>query len=555
MKFLSRLFSRVVLVSLAIAIQLAWLFVVAFVLSDIYLPFAILLNLISIAATVAIINRYGNPEIKLAWIVPILCFPLFGGLIYFISSGKRPKRNLRRALDKAKEITAEQYQTNYHPEPTDIRGKDRYIWGQCNYIMDHGFPIYRDTKATYYDTGKAGWNAMINDLKRAEKFIFLEYFILAPGKMWGTVLDIIKEKKAAGVDVRVIYDDMGSISVLPRHYNRELERMGIPCVRFNPYRPVYSVVMNNRDHRKILVIDGKVGYTGGSNLADEYIGEMIRFGEWKDNFLRLEGEGVRSMTLMFLEMWYANRPAQKSDRTGDETARKEAVAKADIGEMTGKDASTVGKKTVKSRRKATFRVQEDVTAFMPPADASAISCPGLVLPYGNSPVDKSTMAGDIYLNLINQATEYVYIFTPYLIIDHEMSRALCMAAGRGVDVRVVVPAIPDKKSVYHLTQSYFPKLIDHGVVIYKYTPGFLHSKCFVVDDRLAVVGTINMDYRSLIQHFENACLFVDHPVVKDVRADFERTFPRCEVVQKKEPRFNMLYDIYLAILRVLAPML
>ncbi len=510
MKFWSRFFSRVVLVSVSIAIQLSWLFVVVFVLSDIYLPFAILLNLVSVAATIAIVNRYGNPEIKLAWVIPILIFPLFGGLIFFISSGKRPKKKLRRSIDKAKEKTREHYQTNYHPAPGDIRGKDRYIWGQCRYIMSNGYPIYRDTRATYYDTGLSGWEAMLEDLRRAEHYIFLEYFILAPGKMWGTVLDILREKKAAGVDVRVIYDDVGSISVLPRHYDRKLEASGIPCVCFNPYRPVYSVVMNNRDHRKIMAIDGRVCYTGGSNLADEYIGELSRFGEWKDNFLRLEGEAVRSMVLMFLEMWHAARPASR---------------------------------------------EEDITGFLPPSDRSITPCEGLVLPYGNSPVENEELAGDIYLHLINQATEYVYIFTPYLIIDHEMSRALCSAARRGVDVRIVVPAIPDKKTIYHLTQSYFPALIESGVTIYKFLPGFIHSKCVLVDDRVAIVGTINFDYRSLIQHFENACLFVDHPVIKDVRRDFELTFPRCEVVRQKERRFNMLYDLYLAILRVLAPML
>ena len=510
MKFLSRLFSRLVLVSLAIAIQLAWLFAVMFVLSDIYLPFATLLNLISIAATIDIINRRGNPEVKLAWIVPILIFPLFGGIIFFISSGKRPKKKLRRAIDAAQENTKEHYLTNYHPEPNDVRGKNRYIWGQCNYIMDNGYPIYRDTKAVYYNSGRAGWEAMLEDLRRAEHFIFLEYFILAPGTMWGTVLDILKEKRAAGVDVRVMYDDVGSIAVLPHRYDRELEEVGIPCVRFNPYRPVYSVVMNNRDHRKIMVIDGHVCYTGGSNLADEYIGEITRFGEWKDNFLRLEGEGVRSMTLMFLEMWHATRPDSR---------------------------------------------KEDITPFLPTVKHATTPCDGLVLPYANSPVENETLAGDIYLNLINQATEYVYIFTPYLIIDSEMSRALCLAARRGVDVRIVVPAIPDKKTIYHLTQSYFPSLIESGVSIYKFTPGFLHSKCLLVDDRVAIVGTINFDYRSLIQHFENACLFVDHPVIQDVRRDFEDTFPRCELVKPKARRFNMLYDLYLAILRVLAPML
>ena len=313
------------------------------------------------------------------------------------------------------------------------------------------------------------------------------------------------------MDVRLIYDDVGSINYVPRDYFRQLESFGIKCFAFNRYKPVYAVVMNHRDHRKITVIDGCMAYTGGVNFADEYIGAETRFGEWKDNILRLEGEAVRSMTLLFLEMWNAERS----------TDTAEAVA-----------------------------------GFMPdPARAGRVHCGGLVQPYGDSPVDSEILAENVYLNVINQATDYVYIYTPYVVIDYEMTRALSLAARRGVDVRLAVPAIPDKKIVYHLGKSYFPELIENGVKVYRFTPGFIHSKVFLADDRQAVVGSINLDYRSLTLHFENACMFVDHPVLPSIKADFEETFPRCETVSVKKRRFNVLYDLYLGLLRLFAPLL
>ena len=516
MKLLRQLFSRVVLVSLGIAIQLAWLFFIVFYLSSYYLFIAFALNLLSLAAVIFIINRPGNPQVKLAWIVPILVFPLFGGIIFLISGGKGPKRKLRRALDRSRDML-ESYVTGNmnldlsNPSSVPARREDKYLLGQCHYLDRNGFPAYRDTDATYYADCKEGWQAILRDLETAEHFIFMEYFIIRPGKMWDPVLEILKKKAAAGVEVRLMYDDVGSISYVPRGYAKELESYGIKCVAFNPYRPIYAVVMNHRDHRKIMVIDGHIGYTGGANFADEYIGEETRFGEWKDNFLRLKGEGVRSMTLLFLEMWNANRPTD---------------------------------------------TEKNIAAYMPdPARFSPVRCDGLVQPYGDSPVDSEILAENVYLNIINQATDYVYIYSPYVVIDYEMTRALSLAARRGVDVRLVVPAVPDKKIVYALTKSYFPELMENGVKVYRFTPGFVHSKVFVADGRQAVVGSINLDYRSLVLHFENACMFVDHPVIPAVKADFEETVPRCELVSVKKRRFDMLYDLYLGLLRLFAPLL
>ena len=516
MKILRKLFSRVVLVSLGIAIQLAWLFAVVFLLSSDYLPIAIAFNFISLVAVLYIINRPGNPQVKLAWIVPILVLPLFGGIIFFISGGKRPKKKLRHALETSGRMMDPLRVGNMNldlsdPSKVPARREDRYLTGQCHYLDKCGYPVYRDTDADYFDDCREGWERLMEDLRAAEKFIFMEYFIIRPGEMWDGVLAILKEKAAAGVDVRLIYDDVGSISYVPRDYYRQLESMGIRCIAFNRYRPIYAVVMNHRDHRKITVIDGNVAYTGGINFADEYIGAEIRFGEWRDNVLRLEGEAVRSMTLLFLEMWNANRPTD----TPDEAA-----------------------------------------SFMPdPQHSASIRCQGLVQPYGDSPVDEEILAENVYLNIINQATEYVYIYTPSIVIDYEMTRALSLAACRGVDVRIVAPAIPDKKNVYTLTKSHFPELVENGVKVYEFTPGFIHSKVFLADDRQAVVGSINLDYRSLTLHFENACLFVDHPVLEKVKADFEATFPRCQPVTVRKRRFGMLHELYLGLLRLFAPLM
>ena len=513
MRFLRKLLSRMVLVSLGIAIQLAWLFLILFFLSDAYLPIAFFLSLISLLAVIYIIDRPGNPQVKMAWIVPILVFPLFGGIIFFISGGKRPKRKLRRALDESGEMLKPLRGGNLPPPSPDAPSPpaDRYLEGQCHYLDSRGFPVYRDTAAEYFSDCRAGWQRLMEDLRAAERFIFMEYFIYRPGAMWDPVLEILKEKAAAGVEVRLIYDDVGSINYLPRDYSKQLEAMGIHCIAFNPYKPVYAVVMNHRDHRKITVIDGHIAYTGGINFADEYIGEEIRFGEWKDNVLRLTGEATRSMTLLFLEMWNACRPT--------DTAASAA-------------------------------------AFMPdPARVEGIRSEGYVQPYGDSPVDSEILAENVYLNIINQATRYVYIYTPYVVIDYEMTRALSLAARRGVDVRLVVPAVPDKKIVYHLGKSYFPELIENGVKILRFTPGFVHSKVFLADDRQAVVGTINLDYRSLTLHFENACMFVDHPVLPAIKADFEETFPRCETVTVKKRRASFFYDLYLGLLRLFAPLM
>ena len=337
----------------------------------------------------------------------------------------------------------------------------------------------------------------------------MEYFIVEEGRMWNSILEILEEKARAGLDVRFLYDDLGTVSLLPPGYDRKLEAKGIRCMAFNPFIPLWSLVMNNRDHRKITVIDGHTAFSGGVNLADEYINEKERFGHWKDTGFMLKGEAVWNYTVMFLQMWNAFR-------------RTDA----------GYDA---------------FRPE----CFHP----EPFSSDGFVQPYGDSPLDEEIAAENVYLNILNQARDYVYIFTPYLIIDHEMDTALCLAAKRGVDVRIVTPGIPDKKVIFQLTRSYYPSLLRAGVRIYEYAPGFLHAKSYVCDDETAVVGTINMDYRSLYLHFECGTLFYRNSIVADVKEDYLRTLEKCREIGLKDTRQGFFGSLFCAVLRVLAPLL
>ena len=351
---------------------------------------------------------------------------------------------------------------------------------------------------------------MLAALESAEHFIFLEYFIIEEGHMFHQIEDILEKKVKEGVEVRLIYDDVGCIGTLPPRYYKQLQKKGIKCAAFNPFRPLLSVIMNNRDHRKIFVVDGAVGFTGGINLADEYINEVKRFGYWKDTGVRIEGEAVWSLTSMFLSMW-----------------------------------------------NYIVHSTEDYSRFMPAQHQKApFENDGFVQPYGDSPLDHESVGENIYLNIINRAKNYVYIFTPYLIIDHEMLTALCNAAKDGVDVRIVTPGIPDKKMIFLLTQSYYAPLIQSGVKIYQYTPGFIHAKCFVCDDEIATVGSVNLDFRSLYLHFECGVFFYRSAVVAQVKEDCLNTFVCSEQMTAEFCR-NRPVPVRLlqSVLRLLAPLL
>lgn len=505
-KLLKKVFSRTVVTALLIVIQVAWLAALLLQLGNSLPAIQTVLRILSIVAILFVIKSDMNPSYKIGWILLIAVLPILGGLMYVIFGNKRPTKNMREMLRAQLEKSAE-----YLGTQESITGElDGAAAGLFKYLEGSaGYPTAKNTTVRYYRVGEEMYADLLPELEKAEKFIFLEYFIIRPGEMWDGVLEILKRKAAAGVDVRIIYDDMGCIDILPANYNATLEGWGIRTMAFNRFVPAVSLVMNNRDHRKITVIDGKVGFTGGINISDEYINVKERFGHWKDTGLMLKGPGVFNLTLMFLEMWNA------FNKDGDRYAE-----------------------------------------FIPDSfEGCGSADDGYVLSFSDSPLDNESVGESVYTDMLYQAKDYIYITTPYLAIDSELQTALCMAAKRGVDVRMITPGIPDKKLVYRLTRSYYPTLLRAGVKIYEYTPGFIHAKSFVCDDKLCVVGTINMDYRSLYLHFECGTLMYNNPEIKQVRKDDLETMEKCRKVELSDMKTNFLGELFDSFLRSVAPLL
>lgn len=504
------LLGRFSIVALTIVLQFGWLVLVMYRFSYQFTYANLAIRLMAVILVLEIVNKWTNPANKLSWTFIILLSPMVGLMLYTTFGRSELTKKTERRLDTiVKEVGAYFYQTPEIKE--DLERKDKAVLGQSKYINDWGgYPIYRNTQTKYYRSGEEMFPDMLKELEKAEHFIFLEYFIIEGGYMFDTMVEILARKAAEGVDVRVIYDDIGCINTLPPKYNKKLESMGIKCAVFNPFRPILSVVMNNRDHRKIFVVDGKVGFTGGINLADEYINEKSRFGYWKDTGVCLEGEAVWNLTAMFLTAWsYVNHS------------------------------------------------REDYKEYMPQIyQTESPETDGYVQPYGDSPLDHETVGENIYLNMINDAENYVYIFTPYLIIDNEMLVSLCNAAKRGVDVRIVTPGIPDKKLIFLLTQSHYEPLLRAGVKIYQYTPGFIHAKSFLCDDKVGTVGSINLDYRSLYLHFECGVFMYRTKALEQLKKDCLDTFEQSEEMTLEFCRNqNVFIRILQGMMRLVAPLL
>ena len=434
-----------------------------------------------------------------------MLFPIVGALLYIVIGGNLHKSTVLKAIKKSEE-KGNKYFIQDEKIKKEIESQNN---GKINYLMNYlNFPVTKNNNINYYKLGELAYPEMLKELKNAKKFIFLEYFIIKNGTMWSEILKILEEKAKEGLDVRLIYDDMGCIALLPTSYPKQMEEKGIKCIAFNKLNPFLGVIMNNRDHRKMMIIDGKTVFSGGMNLADEYINLEHPYGKWKDNGIKITGEAVWNFTIMFLNMWNSYR---KDD--------------------------------------------EDYKKYKYDFSKENLEQNGYTIPYGETPLDNEIVGENVYLNIINQAQKYVYIMTPYLIIDTDMINSLILAAKRGVDVRIVVPGIPDKKIVYSLTTSYFETLIKNGVKIYKYTPGFVHSKVFVSDDNIATVGTINLDYRSLYLHFECGVFMQDVEEIKDVKKDLVDTIEESHFVSKKEAMPKLLKSVWQAVLRLFAPLM
>ena len=506
-KILYSLFSRFALVAVSIVAQVAVLAVMIGRFSARFTEFYWICMLMSFAAALAIVCSKSDPGYKIVWLILFLPFPVFGGVFYLLFSGWQKPRRMRRLTQETKERLSGALSGDMQGNALDALGRDtamqtRYLeqWACC--------PAYMDSAAEYLAGGEEYFARMMEELERAERYIFLEYFIIEEGRMWNTILDLLIRKAARGVDVRVMYDDVGSIFTLTRNYRKKLEEKGIRCQVFNRFMPVISRLVNNRDHRKLCIVDGKVAFTGGINLADEYINEKTRFGHWKDSGILVRGGAAWSMTVVFLNMW-----------------------------------AIVTKRA------------EDFSALRPAATEAADAA-GVIQPYLDSPLDEENVGQNVYLNMISHARDHIYITTPYLIPDSATNTALCQAAKSGVDVCVITPHIPDKKAVFQVTRAHYPALLEAGVKIYEYTPGFLHAKNFIVDDRFATVGTINLDFRSLFLHFENGVLLCHAPCIQSVKEDFERTLRASERITLRGVRdANLLVRLWRSILRVFAPLL
>ncbi|MCI9149596.1 MAG: cardiolipin synthase [Lachnospiraceae bacterium] len=503
------LLGRVVVVGLAVAIQLSWLLWMLLRFSLEYSILNVLFQVVGTATALYIINQWSNPAYKIVWTFVILLFPVVGVTIYFVFGRSKLTKKTRERMERMHKEVAPHLPRHQELED-EIYQKSKSVGRQSKYIADWSdFPVYTNTSMRYYSCGEKMFPDMLADLEQAEHFIFLEYFIIAEGRMFDEILKILRRKVAQGVDVRLIYDDFGCVTTLPSKFFLTLQEMGIQCEVFNKLRPAMSIIMNNRDHRKIFVVDGKVGYTGGLNLADEYINEHERFGYWKDTGVRLEGEAVWSFTLMFLEMWNYIRHST-----------------------------------------------EDYEAYRPSVyQTRPFVADGYIQPYGDSPLDQEKVGENIYMNIIGHARDYVYIFTPYLILDNEMLTYLRNAAKRGVDVRIVTPDIPDKRVVFWMSQSYYQRLLECGIRIYQYTPGFIHAKSFVCDDRIATVGSVNMDYRSLYLHFECGVWMYQSSVVEQVKQDSLDTIARSrEITADMCRNHSWLKRVVLSVLRLIAPL-
>jgi cardiolipin synthase len=477
--------------------------------SFIYLYFTF--GLLSLAVVFFIASQRSNPAHKLAWVIPILIFPVFGGVLYTLlrtnSRSKKFRDKIDASLNKALPLLKQRSDIT-----ADLEQQDKSVANQSRYILKaSGFPVYNNSESIYYSSGEDFFVSFIEELKRAEKFIFIETFIIREGLMWNTILSILEKKAAEGVDVRVMYDDAGCLTTLPYKYYNTLREKGIKCYVFNPFTPLLEIRMNNRDHRKIIVIDGHTAFTGGINLADEYINAYERYGHWKDSAIMVRGEAAWNMTVMFLQLWsYLSNEPEDYEK---------------------------------------FRACSDFCEDMYEPD-------GYIQPYGDSPLDNEPVGELTYINMISRAKDYVYIFTPYLVLDHEMITTLKLAAKSGVDVRIVTPHVPDKWYVFWVTQSFYEVLIEAGVRIFEYTPGFLHSKAFVCDDVLGTVGSINLDYRSLYFHFECGVWLYKTESVKAIRDDFIETFEKCQEITLEEClSVKPLKRIARGFLRLFAPLM
>ncbi len=505
---------RFVFAVLSVLFQVSWFTVFVVGLSSFHTYISIGFSIVALIVAVRLYGKHTDDALKMPWIIVILALPVMGLTLYLLTGHSSLYKKLRqRFLSISEELNEAIPQDmgvieEMREEASDRVDLSEYLSGWNNY------PVYRNTDVQFFPEAVYGLESQIEDLKKAEHFIFLEYHAIEDKESFTPMKEILIEKASAGVDVRIFYDDMGSLWFINGEFKKEMESYGIQCRIFNPIVPVLNMFMNNRDHRKITVIDGKIGYTGGYNLANEYFNVTRPFGYWKDTGIRLEGDAVSTLTVMFLTMWYAME-----------------------------------------KKKPAYSEREDFMKFFPEYNYSSKDT-GFVQPYGDSPLDTEPVAENVYISIANRARNYVWFVTPYLILSEDMIRTLSFAAKRGVDVRIITPGVPDKKFVYQMTRSYYAPLVSSGVRIFEYTPGFSHAKMCVSDGIVGTVGTINMDFRSFYLHFENGVLLSHCKVLNAIHNDFIDMFEESEDVTSKYQKDGRSYPkrIIQCLLRLIAPL-
>ena len=504
--------TRLILIGLLVLIQTGWMIFLMMKLNTYSTAITLLLTFIAMFIALKIFGTHVNAAQKMPWLIVITAVPFFGICIYLLFGRSIVTKGVRRSFNNI-ETNVLTLLKQDNDIIDDIASKDKGVANQCRYISNTArYPVYSNTDVKYYPTTDVSFEAQLVELEKAEHFIFMEYHAIEDAESFARLKHILENKAQSGVEVRIFYDDLGSIFFLNKEFIKQMRQKGIQCRVFNPLKVIVNMFMNNRDHRKIVVIDGHTAFTGGVNLADEYINRKVRFGHWKDTAIMLKGDAVQSFTMMFLQMW-----------------------------------------------NVTERQPEDYGKYAVPKDyehPQSSDHSGFVLPYGDSPMDREQVGERVYLDILNQARSYVHIMTPYLILDDEMVNALSYAAKRGIDVKLIMPHIPDKKYAYMLARTFYPELTRAGVKIYEYTPGFVHAKVFVSDDEKAVVGTINLDFRSLYLHFECAAYIYRNPVVFDVERDFEETLKKCSLITMEDCKnYSWMGKKLGRLMRLIAPLM
>ncbi len=504
-RFLRLFFSHNTVIVLLLLLQICLLLAIALFFQPYQVYFYSIFTVLSVILFIVILHEESNPMYKLAWAIPVLVSPVFGCIAYIYVRLAPETKLINRRIHMIMQQTRPLLETSIGVED-NLKKESEQVFGLSQYVDNWGgYPIYQNTSAHFLPIGEDFYLSLLYHIERAKSFIFLEFFIIEEGMMWDSILNALVKKAKEGVEVRVLYDGLCSFLLLPYYYPNKLHALGIKCKQFSPIRPVLTTYQNNRDHRKIVVIDGEYAYTGGINLADEYINQKERFGHWKDTAIQIKGDAVDSFTLMFLQLWNIHEKEQD-----------------DYGLYLNRHGRQLG----------------------------------YVMPYGDSPVDGENIGEFVYLHMIQQATRYIHIMTPYLILDHEMQISLEFAAKRGVDVKIIMPHIPDKKMPFYLARTYYSQLIQAGVHIYEYTPGFIHAKEFIVDGEAATVGSINLDYRSLYLHFECACYVYRNPVITEIEQDFQKTLEVCHCMTLSDCRHLPLYQKIVGLFsKMIAPML